>query len=90
MAYFSLTLIVTALMTLLPPIFLVRILANGVSIPAYVSTPLLPLFCFLVMCGYGYIITKKVPVNRLPKQDFMLLLSHRLSGICSTQESVMY
>ena len=59
MAYFSLTLIVTALMTLLPPIFLVRILANGVSIPAYVSTPLLPLFCFLVMCGYGYIITKK-------------------------------
>ena len=63
MVYFSLTLIITALMTFLPPLFLYGIFPEpyGVSISPWVSAPLLLLFCFLVMCGYGYMITKASP-----------------------------
>ena len=45
-------------MTLLSPIILYAFFPKpfGVSIPVYVSAPL---FCFLVMFGYGYIIAKK-------------------------------
>ena len=63
MAYFFLTLIITALMTFLPPFFLYLIFPEpfGVSMPIYVSAPLLLLFCFIVMFGYGYMITKASP-----------------------------
>ena len=57
MTYFTLTLIITALMTTTPPQFLDSFNPGpfGISIPVYVSAPL---FCFLVMFGYGYLITK--------------------------------
>ena len=63
MAYFSLTLIITALMTLLPPLFLELILADpfGFPILTYISVPLLLLFCFLFMFVYGYLLTEISP-----------------------------
>lgn len=69
MDYFILTLIVTALMTLLPPIFFSYIFPEpfGVSIPVYVSAPL---FGFLVMFGYGYVITKKSPYKPTTRAGF--------------------
>ena len=63
MLYFFLTWFLTVLMLILP-ILLNFFSFSGtfdVSIPVYVSTPLLLLFCFWVMCGYGYIITKARP-----------------------------
>ncbi|MBD5102186.1 MAG: hypothetical protein HDT27_05735 [Subdoligranulum sp.] len=66
MSYFFLTWFITVLMLILPA--LLNILNGyaslggfGISIPIYIGTPLLLLFCFWVMCGYGYRITKARP-----------------------------
>ncbi|MCM1092183.1 MAG: substrate-binding domain-containing protein [Muribaculum sp.] len=55
MDYSLLTLIITALMTGLPPLFFYSFFQTTVI------TPLLLLFCFWVMCGYGYMFTKANP-----------------------------
>lgn len=55
MGYSFLTLIIMALMTGLLPLFVY------IFFETYVKTPLLLLFCFWVMCGYGYMITKASP-----------------------------
>ncbi len=54
MDYSFLTLIITALMTGPLPLFFY-------IFSTYVKAPLLLLFCFWVMCGYGYMITKASP-----------------------------
>lgn len=56
MAYFFLTLIFTILVTLMLPLFFYLMI--GAYIPSYVCTSILLIFCFLVMCGYAYVITK--------------------------------
>ena len=62
MSYFFLTLFITALMTFLPPLFIYQTLpAHDILLPDFVSVPLLLVFCFLVMCGYGYCITRARP-----------------------------
>ncbi len=57
MVYYILTLVFTALVTLLPPLILDSFNPElfGVSIPVYVSAPL---FCFLMMFVYGYMVAK--------------------------------
>ena len=63
MSYFFLTWFITVLLLILPFLnfWLIHLVHFAVSIPIYVEAPLLLLFCFLVMCGYGYIITKAMP-----------------------------
>lgn len=56
MVYFFLTLICTLLVTLILPLFFYIII--GTYVPSSVCTPMLFIFCFLIMCGYGYVITK--------------------------------
>ncbi len=94
MTYFSLTLIITALMTLLPPLFFYYITPIGDSIPLYAGTPLLFLFCFLVMCGYGYMITKESPYQPSTRAGFYPPLLTPLiwylfnAGICNLLNTI--
>lgn len=63
MLYYFLTWFITVLMLLLP-LWISSFPALGslhLSILIYAGTLLLLLFCFLVMCGYGYLITKARP-----------------------------
>ena len=62
MLYFFLTWFLTILMTCVPPRFFDFTLpSHDIWLPVYVSALLQLLFCFLIMCGYGYLITKVRP-----------------------------
>lgn len=70
MEYFFLTWIVTGLITLLPPLFFYLITPIGDAIPVYAGAPLLLFFCFFIMCGYGYMITKASPHKPASRAGF--------------------
>lgn len=93
MAYFFLTLIVTLLTTLMfPLLFYIHI---GSYIPSFLSISLLLCFCFIIMFGYGYMITK----SRRPRKPlsmtgiyaplFLPLIWYLLNtGICNVANSI--
>lgn len=81
MVYFFLTLIFALLMTLMFPLLFSIIIGEYMSV--YVRALVLLISCFVIMCGYGYVITKtKRPRKPSGRMGFMHRWLCRLYGIC--------